>query len=105
MPVYHQNCKQYRQELFQKFEGRKGILHNGFWYYVYNQYHVERWAAEDYFRRIESNPVLKSFPEEHAAGLTYLFLRRDLVRSNPAACFWFVLWDDFNRVTGLMMQF
>ena len=27
----------YRSETYKGFEAKKGVLHNGFWYYVYNQ--------------------------------------------------------------------
>jgi hypothetical protein len=95
----------YRVETFKNFEAKKGVLHNGFWYYVYNQARLSKAELLHYFNDIEMNPVLKRFPKEHEAGLRYLYLRMDFTRRRTAnfgqgetffnCGLWFVFWDDF----------
>mmetsp|Transcript_77 Transcript_77/g.148 ORF Transcript_77/g.148 Transcript_77/m.148 type:complete len:945 (+) Transcript_77:2-2836(+) len=84
---------QYRTDLVAQFEAKKGILHNGFWYYVYNNDQLDRAALLSYIRDFETNPVLKNFPTEHQAGLNFLFMRMQFV-AHPVNAFWFTLWDD-----------
>ncbi|CAD7955279.1 unnamed protein product [Amoebophrya sp. A120] len=83
----------YRSDLVASFEAKKGILHNGFWYYVYNNSQISRKELLQYINDYETNPTLKTFPTDHQAGLNFLFLRMQAVK-HPVAAFWFCLWDD-----------
>ena len=101
----HAEADTYRSETFKRFEAKKGVLHNGFWYYIYNQPGVEKIGLLNYFNNIEMNSTLKRFPKEHQAGLRYLYLRMEFVRRRSANLgtgmtyfncgLWFVFWDDF----------
>ena len=71
------------------------VLGDGFWYFVYNDYKLDRPTLERYLSTQESNPVLKSIPIEHAAGLDYLYKRLSIIALSEAQLVWYVFWDDF----------
>jgi hypothetical protein len=85
----------YRQGLIEKHQQAKAALSDGFWYDIYNQPKIERSQLERYLAGNETNATLKKLPEEHAAGLDYLYSRLQFVRSHPGLKLWFVFWDDW----------
>merc|ERR1712085_31722 len=86
---------EYRTNLKDRLDGKSAVLGDGFWFYVYNKPHISREALEHYLTTLETNPVLRKFPEEHRAGLDFLYLKTGFVRSMPARAVWFVFWHDF----------
>eukprot|EP00329_Picozoa_sp_Boothbay-MS584-11_P004646 46833_4 len=97
-PSLHQLLEKhstYRQGLIEKHQQEKAVLSDGFWYYIYNQPKIERSQLERYLTGNETNATLKKLPEEHAAGLDYLYSRMQFVRSHPGLKLWFVFWDDW----------
>ncbi|CAD7927441.1 unnamed protein product [Amoebophrya sp. A25] len=94
----------YRTETIERFEALKGILHNGFWFYVYNNEKITRPELLTYLNEFETNPVLKSFGTDHQAGLNFLYLRMQCV-AHPLSALWFVLWDDIWEENKDMIAF
>jgi len=84
----------YRAELYARRAKEEQALSNAFYAHVYDAFPLPRSALEAYLMDFESNPVMKAIPEEHAAGLDFLFARVHRVTQHPVAAFWFLFFQD-----------
>ncbi len=94
LAVIDAEAREYRKGLRTQFDAKASVLHNGFWYFVYNNQYLERASLEAYLRDTELNPVLRKFTSDHSAGLDYLYLRMGLCQRSKVNALWFVFWDD-----------
>jgi hypothetical protein len=95
MPLYLQECNDYRKTENNKHAQKNLILNDQFWYSVFNNPRLTRKGLIQYMQQHEKNPVLQKFEVEHAAGLDYVYKRLAIVSINPVAKLWFVFFSDF----------
>lgn len=87
--------QEYREGTLAKEASENAILGDGFWYFVYNDYKLDRPSLERYLTGQEANPILKAIPELHAAGLDFLYKRLNIIALSDAQELWYVFWEDF----------
>eukprot|EP00605_Chrysophyceae_sp_TOSAG23-4_P002982 GSChrysophyteH1.ASY1.ANO1.3285.1 assembled CDS len=87
---------EYRESLMKKADDADHILANAFWYFVYNDHHIDRASLEKYFQEQETNINLKElFAAGKNEGLDYLYKRMEVVTKDEKSRLWYVFWDDF----------
>eukprot|EP00753_Platysulcus_tardus_P017597 PLAT6443.10.p1 GENE.PLAT6443.10~~PLAT6443.10.p1 ORF type:complete len:1759 (+),score=1054.57 PLAT6443.10:35-5311(+) len=89
-----QAATDYRVDISQQREADEQLLSSSFWYFIYNNDRASREAVQSYFRNVETNPTLRSVPDEHAAGLDFLYSRLAYLRSHPVTTLWWLTWSD-----------
>lgn len=97
----------YRQNLIHEHMQSNAILGDGFWYYVFNNPHLDRHALVSYLQNQEGNETMRSLPECHKAALNFLYSRMKFVSLHPALKLWYVFWDDFfysNKDMGVLQK-
>lgn len=90
-----QEHNSYRQNLIQRHLQSNSILGDGFWYYVFNNPHIQLNALVSYLQNQESNETMRSLPECHNAALNCVYSRMTFVSLHAALKLWYVFWDDF----------
>jgi len=99
--------QEYREATLLKEANDNLLLGDGFWYFVYNDYKLDRPALERYLTTQEANPILKDIPSSHAAGLDYLYKRLNIIGLSDAQELWYVFWEDFyhqNKMMDVMIK-
>jgi len=103
--AYDEEDRLYRARLEAKFQAKRHILANQFWFRVYNNPKIPRAQLEMYLRESETNDFLRKFPDEHKDALEYLYSRVEFIDKNDASRLWYCFWDDFwsqNKSLGIV---
>jgi hypothetical protein len=93
LPILEESNLKYRQDLKKKVEESNQILGDGFWYFVYNNYHLCRDDLINYLESKEKNPILQSVPIDHSIGLDFVYKRLSHVTISLHTKFWFIFWE------------
>jgi len=94
LPRIYAKERNYRIKLKDDREAEEMQLSNSFWLHIFDADGIPRSALEYYFTNFEANPDLRKLPKVHSKALDFLYTRLAVVRSHPAAEFWYVFWDD-----------
>lgn len=105
IPVLSREVVEYRKELYEMRAKEEQALSNAFYLHVYDAFPLPRPVLEAYLTEFEQNPIMKCIPEEHSAGLDFLYARVRLVTRHPVAAFWFLFFQDLWAENNTMSCF
>jgi hypothetical protein len=99
--------QEHRAEVMEKERAANAVLGDGFWYFVYNDYKLSRENLGRYLANNETNPLLKTLPKDHNAGLDFLYKKLGIVSLSKANEVWYIFWEDFyhnNKDMAIMAE-
>lgn len=93
LPELEANYAAYRQGLIAERTAANEVLSSGFWYYVYNNEHLDLDHLREYLSNNENNKVLVNLVDKQEQGLDFVYKRLAFCRRHTAWGTWWVFWD------------